>query len=73
MIAWDEFRHGPDNLCHFRRLGTTIGIAKNDPSRASVISHFRTGKRIVRVGFVAIEEMLAIDNGFLASFDSRLH
>ena len=66
MVAGDVLRHRTNDFRHFHRLRAAIGIAKNDPARAGCVGSFRAGKRIFSVGFIAIEEMLAIDDGFLA-------
>jgi hypothetical protein len=58
--------HPADDLAHLRRLRAAVGVAKHDPARAGVISSLRAGQRIIGVGLVAVEEMLAVQHDLLA-------
>ena len=73
MVARDMLRHRPNDFRHFRWLRAAIGVAKNDPASAGAVGRLSTGKRIFRIGLVAIEEMLAIDDGFLARLDGSFN
>jgi hypothetical protein len=58
-----------DDLAHLVRLGAAIGVAQHDPARACLVGRLGAGQRIVRIGLVAVEEMLAIDHRLLAGGD----
>ena len=45
---------------------------KNDPARARVIRRFRTMQRIDRIGLIAVEEMLAVDQRLAPGAADRL-
>jgi hypothetical protein len=57
---------GRDDFAHFRRLAAAIGVAQHHPAGAGLVSGCGTGQRIIRIGLVAIEEMLAIDQRLAA-------
>ena len=52
------------------RQRAAIGVAQHHPARAGLIGRLRAGQRVVRIGLVAVEEMLAVDQHLAAL---RLH
>ena len=65
--------HGFDDFGHFRRLRTAIGIAQHDPPGACFMGGLCAGQRILGIGLVAIEEMLAVDHGLTVCRNRRVH
>ncbi len=67
MVARHVLHHLADDRLDLVRQGAAVGVAQHDPARARFVRGFRAGERIVRIGLVAVEEMLAIDQ-HLAAF-----
>ena len=61
------FDHFADNARHLKRLRAAIGVAQHHPARAGFVCGFGAGERVFGVGLVAVKEMLAVDQHFLAS------
>ena len=55
-----------DDLLDLVGHGAAIGVAQHDPARTGIVSRLRAGQRILRVRFVAVEKMLAVDQRFAA-------
>ena len=76
MDAKTIARDVPDDLGHdpFDLLGqrAAIGVAQHDPARAGVIGRLGADERVSRIGLVAVEEMLAIDQRLAPAFDDGL-
>ena len=72
MAAGHGFRHGADDLGHFAGQRAAIGVAQHHPARAGLVGFRGAGQRIGRIGLVAVEEMLAVDQHFLAGGARRL-
>ena len=60
-LARDMAHHLGDDVLDLVRQRAAVRVAEHHPARARVIGCFRAGKRIGRIGFVAVEEMFAID------------
>jgi len=73
VVAGDCFHHFADDRFDFMRQRTAIGVAQHDPARAFGVSGFRALKRILRIGFVTVEEMLAVEQHFTAFSLRRFH
>ena len=73
MIARDDLDHLCDDLLHFMRQSTAVGVAEHDPSGAFLISRPGTGERELRVCLVAVEEMLAVEHHLSAVAFGRAH
>ena len=48
-----------------------IGVAEHDPARAGLVGRPGAGQRVVRVGLVAVEEVLAVEHDLAARRPSR--
>ena len=66
MAAGHGFRHGTDDLGHLAGQRAAIGVAQHHPARAGRVGFRGAGQRIGRIGLVAVEEVLAVDQHFLA-------
>ena len=66
MRARHVLRHLGDDLAHLVRQRAAVGVAQHHPARARLVGGRRHGQRVVAVGLVAVEEMLAVDHGFAA-------
>ena len=66
VIAGDDFRHRLDDGFDLVRQRAAIGVAQHDPARALVIGGLGAGEREFRIGLVAVEEMLAVEQHFAA-------
>ena len=70
MIA--RYARGDDRLhdgADLGRLRAAIGVAEHHPARAGVMGGLGAGQRVVGVRLVAVEEMFAVDQRFLARGD----
>ncbi len=67
------FRHGTDDVGNFGGHGAAIGVAEHDPARAGIMGRPGAGQGVFRVGLEAIEEMLAVDQHFLAGENGGFH
>ena len=56
----------PHNLLHFPWQGTAVGVAQHQHVRSACRSRPQRFQGIARVGFVTVEEMLAIIDHFSA-------
>ena len=64
MPTWSpgiSLDHLADDRLHLMRQRTAIGVAEHDPARALVIGGLGAGERELRIGLVAVEEMLAVE------------
>ena len=61
VVAGNVLQHFADDLFDLMWQRAAVGVAQNDPTRASLVGRFRAGDRVVRIGLVAVEEMLAIN------------
>ena len=67
------FRHGADDLGNLGGHGAAIGVAEHHPARTGIMRRLGAGQRVFGVGLVAIEEMFAVDQHFLAGKGCGLH
>ena len=68
-MCCDDLGHDPFDLLGQR---AAIGVAEHDPARAGVIGGLGAGERVSRIGLVAVEEMLAIDQRLAPARDDGL-
>src|SRR5439155_17227688 len=61
VIAWDRFHYFANDLFDLVGQCAPVGVAKYNPARAFLICSLGTGERVFRICFVAVEEMLAIE------------
>ena len=73
MIAGNFRADLADDLFDLVRQRAAVGVAQHDPARAFVVSGLGAGKRVGRIGLVAVEEMLAIEQHFAALGLGRAH
>ena len=66
MIAGDGLADFADDLLDLMRQRAAIGVAQHHPARALVVGRLGAGQRIFRIGLVAVEEMLAVEQHFAA-------
>src|SRR5262245_42254582 len=66
MIARDNFHHLADDLFDLVRKRASVRITQDNPAGSFVISCLGAGERVFRVGLVAVEEMLAVEQNFPA-------
>ena len=66
MVAGNVFAHVADDFLHLVRQRPAVGVAEHDPARAFVVGRLRAGKRVSRIGLVAVKEMLAVEQHFAA-------
>ena len=67
VIAGDRLDHFADDGFDLVRQRAAIGVAEHDPARAFVVGRLGAGQRELRISFVTVEEMLAIEQ-HLAAF-----
>ena len=67
MVAGNFFTDLADDFLHLVRQRAAVGVAQHHPARAFVVGRLGAGERIGRIGLVAVEEMLAIEQ-HLAAF-----
>ena len=72
-VAGDDFDHLADDLFDLVRQRAAIGIAQHHPARAFVDGGLGAGERELRIGLVAVEEMLAIEQHFAPAARRRAH
>ena len=60
------FHHLADDLFDLVRQRAAIGVAQHDPARAFFVGGLGAGQRVFRIGLVAVEEMLAVEQHFPA-------
>ena len=65
-VAGDDARDFADDALDLVRQRSAVGVAEHRPARAGVDRRPGAGKRIFRIGLVAVEEMLAIDHRLAA-------
>ena len=61
------------DFADFRRLRTAICITQNHPLRTCINGRFCAFQRIFRIGFIAVEKVLAINECFLARCNRSLN
>ena len=66
MITGDRLDHLADDRFDLVRQRAAIGVAEHDPARARIIGGLGAGQRELRIGLVAVEEMLAVEQHFAA-------
>ena len=66
VVAGDRLAHRADDLLDLVRQRAAIGVAQHHPARARVIGRLGAGQRVFRIGLVAVEEMLAVEQHFAA-------
>ena len=71
MRARYVLRDLADDALDLVRQRAAVGVAQHDPARAGLIGRLGDGERVVRVGLVAVEEMLAVDHRFAPAGDDR--
>ncbi len=67
VASGDAARHLADDALHLVGQGSAIGVAAHDPSGPGLMGRDRAAQRVVGIGFVAVEEMLAIHQRFAAA------
>ena len=73
IFAGDDARDLSHDAFDLVGQRSAVGVAQHRPARAGVDRGAGAGKRVFRVGLVAVEEMLAIDHRLAARGDRRLH
>ncbi len=71
MIAGDDLDHFGNDRFNLVRQRAAIRIAQHHPAGAFVVSGARAGQRIGRIGLVAVEEMLAVEQHFAVARPRR--
>src|SRR5262245_4760539 len=66
VIAGDVFDDLTDDFLYLVRQRAAVGVAQHHPARAFLVGRFGAGERETRVGFVTIEEMLAVEQHLTA-------
>ena len=66
--ARDDFA---DDRLHLVGKRAAIGVAEHRPARAGVERRIDAGERVVRIGLVAVEKMLAVEQRLAAGGDRR--
>ena len=61
MVARDVLDDLADDLLHLVRQRAAVGVAQHHPARAFVVGGLGAGEREVRIGLVAVEEVLAVE------------
>ena len=56
-----------DDRLDLVRQRAAIGVAQHDPARAVLVGGLGAGERVVGIGLVAVEEMLAVDQHLAAA------
>ena len=62
-----------DDRLDLLRQRAAIGVAEHHPARAGVVGGLGAGERIVGIGLVAVEEMLAVEQHLLARLARGRH
>ncbi len=62
MVARNPRGHRADDLGDFMRQRTAVGIAQHHPARSRLIGGLDARQRILRIGFVAVEEVLGVEH-----------
>ena len=65
-IAGDGLDHLGDDRLDLLGQRAAIGVAQHDPARAGLIGRFGASQRVIGIGLVAVEEMLAVDQRLAA-------
>jgi hypothetical protein len=65
-IAGDHLHHLADDRLDLVRQRAAVGVAQDDPAGALVIGRFGAGERILGIGLVTVEEVLAIEQDLAA-------
>ena len=71
MIAGDDLRDLADDRLDLLGQRAAIGVAEHDPARAGIVGRLGAGERVGRVGLVAVEEVLAVEEHLLARLARR--
>ena len=66
VVAGDRLDHLADDRFDLVRQRAAIGVAQHDPARALVVGRLGAGERELRIGLVAVEEMLAVEQHLAA-------
>ena len=66
MLARHMARDLADDALDLVRQRAAIGVAEHDPARAGLVGGPGAGQRIVGIGLVAVEEMLAVEHRLAA-------
>jgi hypothetical protein len=73
VLARNDPRNLADNALDLMRKRPAVRVAQHRPARARVDRGAGAGERIVWIGLVAVEEMLAIDHRLAVRGDRGLH
>ena len=73
MIAGHMLDHLADDGLDLVRQRAAVGVAQHDPARALLVGGLGAGQRIGRIGLVAVEEMLAVEQHLAAFGLGGLH
>ena len=68
-----SLHHLADDRLDLVRQRAAIGVAQHDPARAFLVSRLGAGQRVRRIGLVAVEEMLAVEQHLPALRLGRAH
>ena len=66
MVAGDDLDDLADDRLDLVRQRAAIGVAQHDPARALVVGGLGAGERELRIGLVAVEEVLAVEQHLAA-------
>ena len=66
VLAGNGLDHRADDRLDLMGQRSAICVAQHDPARARLIGRLGAGERILRIGLVAVEEMLAVEQHFPA-------
>jgi hypothetical protein len=72
VVAGDQLHDILDDGFDLVRQRAAVGVAQHHPARAGVVGSLRAGERIFLVVFIAVEEMLAVDQRLATGFDHGL-
>ena len=73
MVAGNMLGDIRHDFKNFIRQGAAIGVAQHHPAGAGFKGCRGTCQRIIAIGFIAVEKMLAIDHGFAPALADGRH
>ena len=66
MVAGHGLDHVADDGLDLMGQRAAIGVAQHHPARAGLMGGLDAGQRVIRIGLVAVEEMLAVEQHLAA-------
>jgi hypothetical protein len=66
VVAGHVLHHFADDLLDLVRQRAAVGVAQHHPARARLVRRLGAGERVFRIGLVAVEEVLAVDQHLAA-------